>query len=268
MPTKQLLFWLFLIASNLDLRAQLAKDIFPLNRQYKSHGFYIQPSLNYLLPLGEKSEKIDIKDTLNTNYQFDVKGTGKFSYGIEIGGFYTFKERRFIQWIELGLGYRNFKGGAEHKGTFSNDTSQFIYKSDNTLDVPMIVGAIRAKNIHQLGKLSFMSHAIGVNVNYLFSEKYIRSSPYQQRHEKFPATFNIQVHYELGVGFKVSDQLLIIPSLETPILAAYPIDEIRSGFQFFSAEYQPLIFKIGFAWLLKDPENCNAPTYNGPLSLR
>lgn len=252
-----LLLVLFLNFGNL-LHAQLNKDIFPLDRQFKKWGFYAAPELNYLIPSAKTSHHLTDK---TGNYNFETEGSGKLGYGIELGGFYNFSNLVFIDYIEAGIGYRKFNGAATHKGTL-NDTSNFY--SENTLGLPLVVASIRATNVRQLGKHSFWTNSFGLNFNYFFSEKYIRSNPYPLRFESFIESPNLQIHYQIGIGFRVSKKLLVIPSVETPLFDVIPFDGVKTGFKFFSHGYQPLIFKIRFLLLQEDPVNCNAPRFDGP----
>ena len=251
------LFLLLLFISSLTY-GQLVKDIFPLDRQFKRWGYYVAPELNYLVAPGTSS--FDLTEG-EKNYVFNVEGSGKIGYGLELGAFYSFKNLIFIDYIELGLGYREFKGSAIHEGIF-NDSIH--YYSENTLDVPFLQGSVRITNVSQLGKHSILTNSFGVNTNYSFSEKYIRSNPYPLQFENFLSNPNIQIHYQLGFGFRVSKYLLVIPSVETPLINVFKFDGLKSGLKFFSHGYQPVIFKIRFLILQKDPVNCNAPRFEGP----
>jgi hypothetical protein len=240
---------------------QLNKDLFPLDRQYKRSGFYIAPELTYLLPIGSSNSSKQI-DTLN--YKFDVSGSGKIGYGIELGYFYTFKNPRLIHYLESGIGYRKFSGKAKHIGDITTQSSLSNYASDNTLAISMAQFSLRATHVKQLKRYSFLTNSIGINGNYTLSEKYKRSISYPSQFDTFIDKLNAQVHYQLGFGFRISKSVILIPSLETPILFAFPFKDIRTGFDFFGHGYQPIIFKIRIMFLRKDPVNCNAPRFDGP----
>lgn len=240
---------------------QMNKDLFPLGREYRRAGFYINPELTYLLPIGTSSYS-KTQDTLN--YDFDVSGSGKLGYGIELGYFYSFKKPRLIHFIEGGIGYRKFSGKADHQGTLRIPSDTINFNSENKINVSLGQVSIRATHVKQLKRYSFISNSLGVNVNYLVNEKYERSNTYPSQFDTFVGKFSGQIHYQIGFGYRVSKHVVLIPSLETTLLQVYSFDEIRSGFDFFSHGYQPLIFKLRVLLLRKDPINCNAPRFDGP----
>lgn len=258
----KLAFSLFILTGfAIPANAQLNKDLFPLDRQFKRGGFYIAPELNYLLTIS------DFEETASDNqgsYNYKVEPAGDFGYGLEIGWFHSFSRHRFVDYLEMGIGYRNFKGSAEHTGNYKSDTLRSSFSSSNTLSVQLAQLSFRATHVIQTGRHSLFTQSLGLNGNYFFSEKYIRDNPrYIQRFESFSNNPLIQLHLALGYAFQVSKKVLLIPSIESPLLNVYPI-ELRSGFEFFSAAYQPLIFKLRIQLLREDPVNCNAPTFNGP----
>lgn len=258
MIKQQLLF--LLLGFSFIAYAQLPRDVFPLNREFKKGGLYIAPQGTY--SFGSESE--GSYSVVDTNYAYEVSGNGKFAYGIEAGWFHSFKNPRLIHFLEAGLAYRVFKGEADHQGLLSTPLSERPFQSDNSFNNQYLVGTFRATNAKQLGKRSFLSTSLGVNFNYLLSEDYRRSAPYPLEDEKFHDASSLQLHLEMGVGFRVSRQLIAMPTIETPLLTAYPTDQLNPAFPFFSTKYQPVIIGIKFFFLREDPENCNAPVFDGP----
>tara|TARA_R110002096_G_scaffold109056_7_gene238638 strand:+ start:1675 stop:2457 length:783 start_codon:yes stop_codon:yes gene_type:complete len=252
------LFFLLLIFSSLTY-AQLNKDVFPLNRGFKRGGLYISPQLT--TSIGSKSD--GNYSVVDTNYAYTVDGKGKLAYGLEVGWFHSFKNPLLIHYLEAGLSYRLFKGEATHDGTLSNPLGSRNFLSDNNFSNQYIVASLRAVNAKQLGKWTFLSTALGVNFNYELGNSYERSAPYPLPEEEFLGQNSLQVHLQLGIGFRVSRQLIIMPTIESPLITAYPTDDINPAFPFFSTNYQPIIIGLKFFFLREDPENCNAPTYKG-----
>ena len=237
--------------------SQFNRDIFPLNRQYKKSGFYISPLAT--ISFGNKETgQINLVDT---TYKYEVIGRGKWGYGVEAGWYQTFDNLMFITFIEGGLSYRMFQGAAEYQGDwFVNETNVASIKSDNTFKIQTAVATIRAVNVKELENKSFFTFALGVNYNYIISSSYKRSAAYPSAAEKFLKSSSLQAHFQIGYGFKVSDKLLLIPTLETPLITGLPTDDINPAFPFFSAKYHPLIIGLRFMFLREDPENCNSPT--------
>ena len=200
---------------------------------------------------------------LDTAYQYEVTGSGKFGYGIEGGWFHSFENPRLFHFIEASAAYRVFRGQADHQGTLFNTLESTDFASKNTYDVQMLVASARAVNVKQLGKFSFLTTALGANFNYKLSDSYKRSSEYPLDRENFIDDMTLQLHFQIGFGMRLSRQLLMIPTIETPFITAYPIEELSPAFPFFDARYQPIIIGLKFMILREDPANCNAPTHEG-----
>jgi len=239
--------------------AQIAKDVFPLSREFKNYGLYISPQAT--VSFGNKEElKYSNGDSV---YNYTVEGRGKWGYGLEVGGFRTFDNLLLIDFVEAAVSYRVFKGAAEHDGLLTLPFSQIPFESENSFSNQILSLSVRAVNAKQLGAKSFLTTALGLNYNYQIAEKYERSNPYPNADEEFLNKSTLQAHLQVGVGFKVSRQLLLIPTVETPIITAVPTDNLNPAFPFFDARYQPLIIGLKFMFLWEDPENCNAPTFKG-----
>lgn len=239
--------------------AQLDKDIFPLNREFKRGGFYIAPQAT--VSIGNKEE--NTYQNQDSSYHYKVTGRGKWGYGLEVGWFHSFKKARLIHYLDAGIAYRLFKGAAEHSGELTSLNGQQFFESENEFSNQYLVASIRATNATQLGKWTFLSTSLGLNYNYLLADDYERGNDYP-RDETFLDDQSLQLHLQVGIGMRLSRQLIGIPYVETPLLTALPSDDINPAFPFFSAHYQPIIIGIKFLFLREDPMNCNAPTFDGP----
>jgi len=251
----------YLICS-FDLSAQISKDIFPLKRLFKNGGFYVAPHAT--VSIGNK--ETGSYTLIDTTYDYEVIGRGKWGYGLELGWFHSFEKPRLIHFVEGGASYRVFKGAAEHEGALTTPQGSTLFKSDNKFDAQLIVASIRAVNVKQMGKYSFLSTAIGVNYNYKIGDSYKRSSNYPLQNEKFIEQSTVQIHLQLGLGFLESEKFLFVPTIETPLITAYPTGDFNPVFTFFSAKYQPIIIGLKIMFLREDPVNCNAPSYEGPTN--
>ncbi len=257
----RVLFVITFLFSGITSFAQMAKDVFPLSRQYKKSGFYISPLAT--ISFGNNKEGV-FNQAADTSYEYEVTGRGKWAYGLELGWFQTFDNALLFDFIEGGIGYRLFQGAAEHEGELKvlNNAIANV-KSDNEFKAHTLVATLRAVKARQLGKKSFFTYALGANFNYLFSKSYDRGESYPNSYETFLNESSLQIHVQVGVGFKVSDKLLLIPTLETPLVTAYPTDQLNPAFPFFEANYHPLIIGLKFMFLREDPVNCNAPVFEG-----
>ena len=245
-------FCLFLSFSSV---AQLQKDILPLNREFKRGGFFISPEAT--ISIGNKvGNEINFSDS---SYSYEDIGRGIWRYGISLGWFHSFKRKQPIQFLEGSISYRVFKGETEHSGvlTESNTTSNFF--SENIYSNQYINLGLRAKSFKQLGTFTFLTFGLGLNYYQEIANDYSRSSSYPQIEEEFASEGNFQIHFQVGVGFKLTDKLILIPTIETPLLTLIPSDQLNPAWPFFNANYQPFVIGFQLMFLREDPLNCNAP---------
>lgn len=245
--------------------AQLSRDIFPLNREFKNGGFYLSPLLTYSYGPSTKNEQ-RFNDTL---YQYELSELGKLGYGLELGWFQSFENPILVHYVEGGLSYRRFSGTVEHKGELTlPDFTQLNYYSKNEFTIQTVSASFRAVHAKQLGQLSFLNLALGANVNYLLSKNYSRKGEYptDPTQEKFPSDLHAQLHFQVGVGLRLTEKIILVPHLEIPLVNVYPTDDLFPPFTFFDADTFPLIVGFKLMFLRKDPFNCNAPIYNGPAT--
>lgn len=264
MPKSSILFIFSLLAS-LGSYAQLTKDIFPLNREFKNGGFYISPLLTYSYGPETKNE-LNINDTL---YQYRLNELGQLKYGIEIGWYQSFENPLLVHYMEGGLSYRRFDGNVEHEGDLIlPDLTEINFSSTNNFRIQTITASFRAVHAKQLGQLSFLNLAFGTNVNYLISSKYKRTGnyPLDKSTEEFPSELQVQLHFQAGIGLRLTEQILFVPHVEIPFANAYPIDVVFPPFRFFDGDTFPVLMGFKLMFLRKDPFNCNAPIYNGPAT--
>lgn len=242
-----------------NANAQLRRDIFPLNKRYAALGWYIAPEINYSFPLGEQELTGDPK---NPRLPLMANAEGKLGYGGELGLYYAFRESRLIHFLEFGIAFRFWKGAV-----LQDPVAPVYDNRHQTFDIQMIPASIRASNAKQLGKNTLVYNSIGITGNYFLREKF-RGPPLHWVDEYYYSDNpTLQLTYSFGIGMRLTEHTIFIPSLETSIVQLFPNEKFRTGFEFYGGQFQPIILKLRFLILRDDPINCNAPTYNGPLGL-
>jgi len=256
-----ILLSLVILLSN-ELSAQRIKDVFPLNREFKRGGLFIEPQAT--ISFGNKDENdFQSSDSL---YKYTEEGRGKFGYGLEVGWFHSYKNPMLIHYIEFAAAYRFLQGEARHEGTLNHLGGMHSFESKNNFKNQYLTASFRATNATQLGDFTYLSTSLGLNYNYLLSSKYDREIAHPAFEEKFHDEHSLQLHLKIGVGFRLSRQLVAVPSIETPLLSLLPTDNFNPALPFYHTKYHPVYIGIKFMFLRDDPLNCNAPTYNGPLN--
>jgi hypothetical protein len=249
----------------LGANAQMRKErgaVFPLDRELRNGGFMLAPGLTYTFAPKTSGTLIET-DSLTTKYEASAKG--QLGVFIHLGWFHSFENPSIIHFIDYGASYKLFRGETEEtqsilkNGTPQPDAINTYSYSDHNLGL-----YFNATNALHIGQNTFLSNSIGANLDYIIKEdrEFSGSSPTVN-----PETADellMQLHYKFGIGFRAFKKLLIVPSIETPILSILPFDNGKSTLNYFNSDYRPILVSIQFYFLRDDPVNCNSPTYNGP----
>lgn len=250
---------------SLSLFSQMDKDFFPLSREYKPWGFTISPELNKQFAFSNFSEVVTFSDT--SSYDYNLEGSSKIGIGGEIGAFYALKQPKLFHFVEANLGYRRLNSTTKHNGILNVVDTLTNFSSENEYNQQLVHFSLRATHVLQLKRYSMLMNSIGVNLNYRLSESIERSSNYPAIEESFTSSPSVQIHYQIGFGYRINKYIILAPSLETSLLTLHPFESVKTGFNYFNQDYQPFYLKLRIFIFQKDPVNCNAPTYKGPAAI-
>lgn len=234
------------------------RHIFPIVPEFKQSGFYIAPGFTYMYPGSNH------KDSINNDQQipYETNPEGSLRFMLQLGYFRTFKEPFFWDFLEAGLSYKILRGEEEYHGDFSGFHESFDDKS--TFEDQFAGVFFRATKVSQFSNYLFVTNSIGINGDYLINENRKINGNFHNTENIGPESPIIQAHYQLGFGIKASKRILVIPTIETPILNILPFDNGKSTLEYFHSRYRPILFTIKIMFLRPDPLNCNAPTFEGP----
>lgn len=223
-------------------------EVFPENDfQYKFSGWYWGPGVTYALPLPSKHTK-SFTDSLDNPYTVDFDPGGKMGLYLEGGRYKILQYSYLFKYLDYGLAYKWLRGAEEFSAVAGAGSGKF---SDHFL-----LAHFNLNNVINLSDNSFLQNTIGINADYPLIKT---RTPGFGAGETYPG-FIAQLHYKLGIGFKVSDKLMIIPALETPLLSLYPFDFPRSALSYLNSRYRPIIFSLRFLYLRPTGVEC-PPVY-------
>lgn len=121
------------------------------------------------------------------------------------------------------------------------------------IDRHMLTLSFNATNVKSLGKHIFMRNTLGINGEYDFLPVYHTSGAPLAIEQHYPGRFLFQTHYKFGIGFHLNNRVIMLPSIETPILSIYEFDDFKSSMLIFNSRYRPVLFKVQFLVLDKRP---------------
>ncbi|MGD1844774.1 MAG: hypothetical protein ACFB10_05210 [Salibacteraceae bacterium] len=227
------------------------KQLFPSPPQFKKSGWYWAPGLTYMATdFRPKNKTLSDDGTNRLDGEFRARGRFPGLY-LEAGRYHILQYSSLVKYIDYGIAYKGYSG--REKFTLQN-----IQNADNTVISSTEginkyydhLGAVHfnLNHVWQLSDYNFIQNSLGVDGNYFFSTSR-KSESSSLVAETFPGSIVASLHYKLGYGFKVSQKLMVIPTLETPILTAYNFDNGRSSMTYFNSRYRPVILSIRFLHL-------------------
>jgi len=233
-------------------QGRMHRDVFPTFGDYNRSGWVFSPSLNYTMPnLKDPAERIFL--TGDSVYQVNYDHAGRLGFGFEFGRFKVIDNSRLISHIELNLGVKVFRGTERFEAVLDDpDTANpSTLNGEGTWQQTYATMSFDASNIMQFSSTSFLQNTLGVNADY----RVVDNANYDDRGLPIaldsPTRFIFQAHYRLGWGVKVARNMIVIPSIETPIVTFYQFDDLKSTLKIFNSRYRPLIFRVSILLLDK-----------------
>ena len=246
-----LIFITFITSAQVGIGGRNNRKHLPLidfGGRYKMSGWMIEPGITWnSCRLFNPEEEYD-DETIKIN------PGGKLGAYLGIGRYNIFyKGGNVFNYMDYSLGYKMLRGkekitGAiEAKGKYSHN---------------YLLGNFNINNVIQISDKMFVQNSLGVNLDWRFFTN--------QEHEHYPNELNMpsnvvaNIHYKLGVGFKLNDRIFVIPTIETPILNLYNFEKFKSTWGIFSSRYRPVIFTVRIAWLRPIGKGDCPPVYANP----
>ena len=247
-------------------------------------GWFFGLGLTYMQPYSSVSETVEHPDSngviqSSETYFAQPKNTfGKsfatqFMLFAEIGKF-KMTDRRFINYIDYGLSYKWFRGGEDYTAKYYNSNTLIDQVdvrgsySDHLISANLNLG-------YRFDKTDdfFYVNGLGLNLDYhiIKGRTLTPAIPNNEDYKDGPNSFLGEMHYFFGMGFK-KGRLIIMPIVETPILALFPFNHIVSTHPYYNTRARPWLIRVRFMFLKKGSKSCPAvynpmgidPNGNGP----
>ena len=225
-------------------------EIFPTDGKMRRGGFYFAPGITYALPRF-KNEEEEVFSNADTTYTalFDPKG--KIGLYLEAGWFLSTRDPIILDYWDFGLAYKQLKGTEEFTSTLARGDSIGLLAGEGAFNDQHLTAHINANKLIQTRDYQFVQLSLGANLDWRFGTKRSYTADLTELNRwAFPPELIGQVHVKVGYGFKLTQQLMIIPAIETPVFSIAPEDDGNFGkLQWFSSKYRPLILSVRFLFL-------------------
>lgn len=216
------------------------------------------PGFTYMAPGKNQEHSILLEEE---EFKFESRPKGSLRYMLQAGYYHTFKEERFFDFVEGGLSFKILRGTEEYSYLNRDvpvDPEEYSKFEDQYAGL-----FVRATKVFQFSDHTFFTASLGLNGEYLFNQNR-DTNHFFATDPVMPDEKMVQAHLQIGFGIKVTDQILVIPSLETPILNILPFEDGKSTLPYFNSRYRPILLTFKIMFLRPDPLNCNAPMFEGP----
>lgn len=225
-------------------------EIFPTDGKMRRGGFYFAPGVTYALPRF-KNEEETVFRTADTSYTALFDPAGKFGLYLEAGWFHATSDPVILDYWDFGLAFKQLRGAEAFTSTLLAGDSIGHLAGEGGFNDQHLTLHVNANKLFQVRDYQFVQLSLGANVDWRFSTARDYTADYTALNRwAFPPELIGQVHVKLGYGFKLTQQLMIIPAIETPVFSIAPEDGGHFGkMQWFSSTYRPLILSVRFLFL-------------------
>lgn len=209
-----------------------SESIFPQTFDYEPNGWVVDPGITYTLTqLGSK--KVNFGDSIIA----DFVDKGKVRVYLGFGRFRMLEYWHLFKYFDYGIAYKwiggkeNYEASYVPLGVTNSGTGKF---NDHN-----VLAFLNFNNIIDV-RDGFVQNSIGATIDYTFLQS--RKSQFGVG-ERFPDRFVAQLHYKIGYGFMPNNKLLLIPSIEIPIVGFMP-DIPNPMLPYFNSKYLPIIISV------------------------
>lgn len=225
-------------------------EIFPTDGKMRRGGFYFAPGITYALPRF-KDEEEEVFRNADTSYTALYDPAGKIGLYLEAGWFHATADPIILDYWDFGLAYKQLKGTEAFTGTLLRGDSTGLLAGEGGFNDRHLTAHVNANKLFQVRDYQFIQFSLGANVDWRFGTAHDYTGDFSALNRwSFPPEFTGQLHAKLGYGFKLTQQLMVIPAIETPVFSVTPEDGGNFGkLQWFSSTYRPLIFSVRFLFL-------------------
>lgn len=231
-------------------------------------GWFFGIGASYMLAYPKTTYNTNFTDTAGNTYEQDYTGDpkGKFGLFAEVGLF-RMNERKVINYIDYGISYKWLRGGEDYTLASSINTTPLPPSTiEGSFGDHLLSGNFRVGHRFDQSDKTFFVNGLGLNVDYhLITSRSATPAIPTKDYESGPNSILGEMHYFFGIGFKTSGRLMIMPVIETPILALYPFNHIVSTHPYFNGRFRPILVRVRFMFLKKGSKSC--PKVFNPMGI-
>lgn len=241
-------------------------------REYKNYGMQYEGGFTHLRT--KENDWVRINDG-DRPIEYLVKPKGQLGMFVGIGMAHfpvtnppkiNILGQRVISYFDWGLGFKLF-GGTESTDVnyYLADGSLFNSTHGNgSFYNGYVFGRITVHNNYHFSKKYYLDNGLGFNFDYRIlsgKETYDNNYVAQESHKNFVW----QLHYDLGLGIKISRGHYLIPGIQLPLIGLAQWEGFKPSLDWFSSRYNPVLFKVKYIVLMELKRSKTSCTNNGTV---
>jgi hypothetical protein len=196
----------------------------------------------------------------DTVYTATYDPAGRIGLYLEGGVTWYTRDPVIVDYLDLGLAYKNLRGGEAYTGTLLRGDTASTQEAEGSFAERMLTLSFNANKFIPTLPYQFVQLSLGANADYRLGSDYEHTGDPLLNGHTFPPDLWAQMHFKVGYGFKLTGNLILIPALETPVFSFVPEDEGLGQMQWFSSRYRPIILSVRFMFLrARDGFDCPPP---------
>jgi hypothetical protein len=222
------------------------KDAFPQTPRFEKTGWYFGLGANYPLNVATIKEEEGTKIG-DTTFATNSNPSGQLGTFAEFGRYHMIENLYFFRYWNYGLNYRWIHGKERFENQGITPTGNGpVELGENSFSDHFLNAHIEISGVNKLSDKTFLQHTIGVQAGYAILSKRSYSTNLPGLEQKTQNRLHSYVYYRLGWGARVSKKLIMIPSIEVPLLNAYTFNSGRYDMPYFNSHYWPITFSVRF----------------------
>lgn len=153
----------------------------------------------------------------------------------------------FVSYYDWGLGVKVLGGKETTKIDYKDVMNNFLYSAEGEGKFynAHVYGRFAAHKNFYFGKKYFLDNALGFNFDYtLFPGNKSYEGVSLPQMQSFYKPFVWQLHYDIGLGVKLSRRSFFIPGVQLPLLGMYSWRGGCGALHWYSSNYVPILFHV------------------------
>lgn len=262
---QKLIVFLTLLFISTFANAQMQRnrsDIFPKFGNHLNKGWVFSPGLTYMIPaVKDGNDRLWAGSDSVYDVLYDAKG--RIGFTLEFGRFMAVESSKLISYIDFSVGGKIYRGEESYVATLDDAdiAPEVELTNGGTFSESYLTANFNVTNTFSFSKEMAMHNTLGINADYKFASAYDYFDYDLGMDLQYPGDIVIQAHYKIGFGFKVSDNIFIVPSIETPIVTIHEYDDLKSSSALFNSRYRPIIMRLT-VMILDNKKDRKCPTKN------